>query len=58
MAWTNGVRLPTGAGYDIFRLATASRPALGSTQPHSSGYCGSFHECKRTGTWSWALTSI
>jgi hypothetical protein len=43
---------------DFFHFATASRPALGPTQPHPMGTRGSFPAGKAAGAWSWPLTSI
>jgi hypothetical protein len=34
MGWTTGVRFPSGKVMTFFLFSTASRPALGSTQPH------------------------
>jgi len=42
----------------FFSSATASRPALGNTQPHIQWVPGLFLVGKATGAWSWQSASI
>jgi len=57
--WTTGVRFPAGTVTGFFLISTASRRALGPTQPHIQWVPrGSCLEDVAVGTWSWPLTFI
>jgi hypothetical protein len=56
--WTTGIRFPAGAMMGFLLFATATRPALGPTQPLIQWVPGACHRAgKGAGAWHWSFVS-